>query len=32
VADASITIGAILLAYDMIIGHRKSSGTEGLRT
>jgi signal peptidase II len=24
VADASITIGAILLAYDLIIGHRKS--------
>ena len=25
VADASITLGAILLAYDMVIGHRKSA-------
>jgi signal peptidase II len=25
VADASITIGAILLAYDMIVGHRRES-------
>jgi signal peptidase II len=24
VADASITMGAVLLAYDLIIGHRKS--------
>ena len=25
VADASITIGAILLAYDLIVGHRKGA-------
>ena len=27
VADASITLGAILLAYDMVFGHRKSAKT-----
>jgi len=24
VADASITLGAVLLAYDLVFGHRKS--------